>query len=101
MTLAQQKMLNLHPSNWLQTGSDGAVVVAEEGSWEARCVLLLWLAILVLVPFDLDTIDSRCLPATKTLCCSLEKSNSTTRSVLGSSSIMRLLNTEDFATWKP
>lgn len=43
---------------------------AEEGIWEVRCVLLLWLAILVLVPFDLATIDSRCcmqwqlLPAT-------------------------------------
>ena len=32
---------------------------AEEGAWEARCILLLWLSILVLVPFDLATIDSR------------------------------------------
>lgn len=52
--------------------------MAEDGSWEARCVLLLWLAILVLVPFDLTTIDSRYVePATPLyclLCC--DKSNS-------------------------
>jgi tubulin-specific chaperone D len=36
-----------------------AVEGAEEGAWEARCILLLWLSILVLVPFDLATIDSR------------------------------------------
>ena len=28
------------------------------GLWETRCVLLLWLALLVLVPFDLASIDS-------------------------------------------
>jgi hypothetical protein len=32
---------------------------AGKGAWEVRCILLLWLSILVLVPFDLATIDSR------------------------------------------
>lgn len=44
----------------LQLGCSAAADAADDdGRWEARCVLLLWLAILVLIPFDLATIDSR------------------------------------------
>ena len=33
----------------------------EHGTWETRYVLLLWLSILVLMPFPLDTLDSSAL----------------------------------------
>ena len=31
---------------------------AEQSGWETQCVLLLWLAQLVLIPFDLALVDS-------------------------------------------
>lgn len=31
---------------------------AEDGLWEAQCILLLWLSQLVLVPFNLSLLDS-------------------------------------------
>ena len=38
----------------------GAIASAEEGiaNWEAQSILMLWLSMLILVPFDLATIDS-------------------------------------------
>ena len=37
-----------------------AIASAEEGiaNWEAQSILMLWLSMLILVPFDLATIDS-------------------------------------------
>lgn len=31
---------------------------ATEGLWQAQCTLLLWLSQLLLIPFDLATVDS-------------------------------------------
>eukprot|EP00854_Cymbomonas_tetramitiformis_P010531 gene10531-12462_t len=38
----------------------GAVILddAEDLCWETQCILLLWLSILVLIPFDLATVDT-------------------------------------------
>ena len=40
---------------------EGDSGVGNGGLWETRCVLLLWLSILVLIPFDLAVVDSALL----------------------------------------
>ncbi|KAK9814241.1 hypothetical protein WJX72_002759 [[Myrmecia] bisecta] len=40
------------------TAPSGGVESKGEGVWEAQCVLMLWLSQLVLIPFDLATVDT-------------------------------------------
>ena len=41
---------------------------ADQGPWEAQCVLLLWLSQLVLIPFDLALVDSSSSPSPQPGC---------------------------------
>jgi hypothetical protein len=42
-----------------QEKSPGSILKEEStGEWESRCTLLLWLSMLVLLPFDLASIDT-------------------------------------------
>ena len=52
--------------NWLK--GQGACAQAREGAtteglWQAQCTLLLWLSQLLLIPFDLATVDSSAAPS--------------------------------------
>jgi hypothetical protein len=44
----------------VKAGSEqpGAAGVEDASAWEAQSVLLLWLSILIIIPFDLATVDS-------------------------------------------
>lgn len=46
--------------NVLMVVKDKAITTSEEGiaSWEAQTMLLLWLSILILIPFELATVDT-------------------------------------------
>ena len=37
---------------------DPSLSPAQDGIWEARCSLLLWLSMLLIIPFDLATVDT-------------------------------------------
>jgi hypothetical protein len=42
----------------LDTGGFGKMERLSEEAWETQCVLLVWLSLLALVPFDLSTVDT-------------------------------------------